>query len=58
MFFEDADDLDFAGSGFLDGVSSRPLASEFSTYFRSLFQATRHHMDSDHGMPRIDSLLS
>ena len=41
MFFKDADDLDFAESGFLHGVSSRPLASEFSTYCRSLFQATR-----------------
>jgi hypothetical protein len=33
--------FDFAKSGFLHGVSSRPLASEFSTYFRTLFQATR-----------------
>ena len=41
-FLKDADDFDFAESPFLHGVSSRPLASEFSTYFRSLFQATRH----------------
>jgi hypothetical protein len=42
VLFKDANDLDFAKSGFLHGVSSRPLASEFSTYFRTLFQATRH----------------
>ena len=43
MFFKKADDLDFAESGFFHGDSSRPLASEFSTYFRALFQATRHN---------------
>lgn len=43
VLFEDADDLRFAEPRFLhDGVSSRPVASEFSTYFRSLFRATRH----------------
>ena len=54
MFFEDADDLDFAESGFLHGVSSRPLASEFSTYCRSLFQATRHTESTDRAVDAPD----
>jgi hypothetical protein len=45
VLFEDADDLRFAEPRFLhDGVSSKPVASEFSTYFRSLFRATRQFL--------------
>jgi hypothetical protein len=43
VLFEDADDLRFAEPRlFTGGVSLRPVASEFSTYFRGLFRATRH----------------
>lgn len=46
VFFKDADDLRFGKPGFFHGWSpSRPLASEFSTYFRSPYQATRHVLD-------------
>jgi len=42
VFFEDADDLRFGKSRLLHGWSpSRPLASEFSTYFRGPYRATR-----------------
>ena len=53
MFFEDADDLGFAESGFLYGVSSRPLGSEFSSYCRSLFQAKRQHYFKQHHSPKL-----
>jgi hypothetical protein len=42
VLFEDGDDLRLGEPGLFHGWSpSRPVASEFSTYFRSLFQATR-----------------
>jgi len=54
VLFENGDDLRLGEPGLFHWWSpSRPVASEFSTHFRSLFQATRHLVQ----IPRIPRRL-